>query len=338
MKVAITGGTGHIGANLTRAILAQGRKPKLLVFHPHKSVDGLDIEQIQGDVRDPAALDKLLDGCDVVYNLAAHISIKSGHDPLVQLNIDGPRAVVDACLRHKIKRLVHFSSVHALRTPPLGQPIAEDGPPADQAHDLPYDRSKSEGEKVVQAGIANGLNAVICSPSGVMGPNDFMPSFMGDALIRMHNGTLPSLVDGKYDFVDVRDVVAGALAAEIKGQAGKRYFLTGHVLTMRQIGQMLTQATGRSAPRLMAPMWLAQFSAPLAELWAKLSGTRPLYTPASLKILRSNCLFSRVNSETDLGYTVRPPQTTIADAMAWFAQNAKLSRALLPAAAQANND
>lgn len=161
---------------------------------------------------------------------------------------------------------------------------------------------------------------------------------MGDALIRMHNGTLPSLVDGEYDFVDARDVVNGALAAETQGQIGKRYFLTGHVLSMRQIGQMLTAATGRPAPRLVAPMWLAQASAPFAELWAKMSGSRPLYTYASLKMLRSNCLFSRANSESDLGYTVRPPQQTIADAMAWFEQNAMLARPILPPQGQAAHD
>lgn len=332
MKVAITGGTGHIGNTLTRALLAQGRKPRLLVHKTHRSIEDLDVEQVHGDVRDPAALDQLLDGVDVVYHLAAHISIASRPDPLVQLNIDGPRAVVDACLRHGIaqggtvKRLIHFSSVHALRIPPMGQAITEDAPPADQPHDLPYDRSKAEGEKIVQAGVEKGLNAVICSPSGVMGPHDFQPSFMGDALIRIHDGTLPSLVDGAYDFVDVRDVVAGALAAETRGQVGKRYLLTGHFLSVPQIGQLVTEASGRPAPRLVTPIWLAEASVPFAELWAKITRTRPLYTKASLQILHSNCQFQRTNSERDLGFTARPPIETVRDALAWFHQAGMLKK------------
>ena len=337
MKVAITGGTGHIGANLARALVAQGRRPRLLIHGRRQSVEDLDLEMIDGDVRDPVALDKLLDGVDVVYHLAAYISIASGHDPLVQLNIDGPRAVVDACLRNGVKRLVHFSSVHALRTPPMGQAITEDAEPADQPHDLPYDRSKAEGERIVRAGIARGLDAVICSPSGVIGPYDFQPSFMGDALIRMHDGTLPGLVNGAYDFVHVDDVVAGAMAAETRGRVGQRYLLTGHRLSVADIARLVTEVSGQPAPRLVTPMWLAQASAPFAEMWAKLVGTRPLYTTASLRILCSNCEFARTHTEQDLGYTVRPPIDMVRDALAWFRQAGMLKRPPLPALANVHD-
>jgi dihydroflavonol-4-reductase len=337
MKVAITGATGHIGANLTRALLAQGMTPRVLVRKNLKPIANLPLDLVEGDVRDPATLDKLFDGVDVVYHLAAYISIASGADSGVQLNVDGPRAVVDACLRNGVKRLVHFSSVHALHAPPAGQTIAEDAELADHGDDLPYDRSKAEGEKVVQAGIARGLDAVICSPSGVIGPNDFSPSFMGDALIRMHDGRLPGLVDGAYNFVHVADVVAGAMAAAQHGRVGQRYLLTGHHLTVPEIGRLMTEATGRPAPRLVTPMWLAQASAPVGELWAKLNKTQPLYTSASLKILRANCQFERTNTERDLGYTVRPPLAMVRDALAWFHAAGMLQRPPMHAMAEAHD-
>jgi dihydroflavonol-4-reductase len=332
MKVAITGASGHIGNNLTRAILAQGRRSRVLVHRSSQALEGLDVERVVGDIRDPAALDALLEGVSVVYHLAGHVSIRS-KDPLVEVNLDGPRAVVDACLRHRVSRLVHFSSCQALETPPPGTRILEEAPIAEAALLHSYDRSKAEGEKLVRAAIASGLDAVICSPTGVIGPFDFAPSFTGDALIRMHEGTLPALVDGRYDFVDVRDVVAGALAAETRGKTGTRYLLTGNILSIPQMAQLVTEATGRPAPRVVTPMWLALATAPFAELWASVLGSPPLYTRASLEILRSNCDFSRANSERDLGYTARPALETIRDALAWFREAGMIRKpALLQAA------
>ncbi len=326
MKVAITGSTGHIGANLVRKLLAQGQSPRVLVYGDDAPLAGLDVERVSGDVRDPLVLDKLLAGVDVVYNLAAHISLKSGHDPLTQLNIDGPRAVVDACLRQGVRRLVHFSSVHALRAPPSGQTIGEDALPADRPHDLPYDRSKAAGEAIVRAGVARGLHAVICSPSGVVGPHDYQPSFMGEGLMRMYDGAVPALVAGAYDFVHVADVVAGALAAAEHGHAGQRYLLTGHRLSVRQIAELVSAVGGRPAPRLQTPWWLVRATVPAAELWAKLTRTRPVYTAASLQILRSNCDFVRPLTERHLGYTVQPPIAMVRDALAWFQHAGRLRR------------
>ena len=80
----------------------------------------------------------------------------------------------------------------------------------------------------------------------------------------------------------------------------------------------------------MTPMWLAQASVPLAALWAKLSNGRPLYTSASLRVIRSNCQFDRSLTERDLGYTSRPPLDMVHDALAWFRNEGRLRRGPIP--------
>lgn len=325
MTVVLTGGTGHIGANLTRALLSAGRRVRLLVHEDTDGLAGLDVETVTGDVRDPDALSRAFEGADVVYHLASKISIEPREDALCQaINVGGTRNVVAACLRQGVRRLVHCSSVHALRQAPFDSPIDEDRPPADEKHDLHYDRSKAGGEREVRAGIAQGLDAVILNPGGVIGPHDYRPSRMGDVLLKMYHGTLPGLVKAGYDFVDVRDVIAGAMAAETRGVTGRRYLLTGHWVTMPEIAALVGTFPGARPPHFAWPMWLARVGAPFVAGWARMRRQRPLYNSTSLKILRGNSRFVRRNSDTDLGYTARPLQETISDTLTWFRDHGQI--------------
>src|SRR5205814_3329159 len=102
-------------------------------------------------------------------------------------------------------------------------PLDETRAHADHPRLPAYDRSKAAGEREVLAGVARGLDAVIVNPMGVLGPHDYRPSRMGEILLDMYHRRLPMIVRGGFNWVDVRDVVAGALAAEERGRRGERY-------------------------------------------------------------------------------------------------------------------
>ena len=178
MTVVVTGASGHVGANLVRALLDQGRTVRALVHRDRRGIEGLDVEIAQGDVRDQASLERVFAGAEVVYHCAACVSIQRSEGPLVEAcNVGGPRNVVEACLRTGVRRLIHFSSVHAFQQHPLDEPLDETRAQvtADRAngshHVSPYDRSKAAGEREVRAGIARGLDAVILNPTAVIGPH-----------------------------------------------------------------------------------------------------------------------------------------------------------------------
>ena len=316
--VAVTGGTGHIGGNLTRGLLAQRRPVRLLVHSATAAVDGLDVERVAGDVLNPSSLDRAFDGAEVVYHVAGRISVFRDAALVHQVNVIGTRNVVEACLRAKVKRLVHVSSVHAFAQAPFDQPITETRPLVDDKRALPYDRSKAEGEREVQAGIAKGLDAVIINPSGVIGPYDFGPSRMGDVLIRLAQGRMPALMRAGYDFVDVRDVVAGALAAETKGRTGQHYLLSGGFVMLPAMAAMAAEITGRPAPRFASPIWLSRVGAPFLTLWALLTKTQPLFTQESISILAGNGQYLHDLASREFGYAPRPLRETLADTYAWF--------------------
>jgi dihydroflavonol-4-reductase len=326
MTVAVTGATGHIGANLVRALIKKGRSTRCLVHVNCQAVDGLDIERFQGDVRDLESLCRAFQGADVVYHLAACISLSMADWPMLEaINVTGTRNVVEACLRTGVRRLVHFSSIHALVQEPLTIPVDESRPLVESRHYPPYDRSKAAAEREVRRGIENGLDAIIIYPTAIIGPYDYQLSYFGEALLAMAQRRLPALVTGGFDWVDVRDVVAGAMLAEEKAPAGASYLLSGHWVSMCDIAAMVKEITGVATSRMVCPLWLARIGAPFIKVISQLNGKRPLYTSVSLRALKSNRHISHERATRELGYEPRPFRETLVDTLRWFEENGQLT-------------
>jgi dihydroflavonol-4-reductase len=321
MTVAVTGASGHIGGNLVRALLARGRKVRVTVRKDTRALEGLDVERANADVLEPDSLRQAFEGAEVVYHLAAAISIYGDSDPVLpRVNVDGTRNVVKAAMACGVNRLVHFSSIHALGWRPRDNPIDETRPLATEPEVLLYDRTKAQGELEVLAGVKQGLDAVTVNPTAVLGPFDFKPSHQGELLIDLGRRKMPALVEAGFDWVDVRDVVAGAMAAEQKGRTGERYLLGGHWATITGLARLVGEATGVKPPRFVSPMWLARIAAPFVSAASALLGRRPLFTSTSLRILRCHRLVSHAKAERELGYSSRPLEETVQDAMDWYKQ------------------
>ena len=245
MKAAVTGASGHVGANLIRVLLARGDSVRALVHRDRRALSGLPIETAMGDVRDPASLEQAFAGAEVVYHAAGYISLVSGEwSRLHAVNVVGTRNVVEACLRCGVRRLVHFSSIHAMDLNPERAQIDESTPLVAEGGVPPYSLSKAEGEREVQEGIANGLDAVILNPTAILGPHDYAPSHQGEVLLALARRMLPALVEGGFDWVDARDVAKGALSAAVRGTAGARYILSGHWVSVRELARLVGSITG----------------------------------------------------------------------------------------------
>jgi len=317
---AVTGASGHVGANLVRALLGQGRRVRVLVHEESRALADLGIERIPGDIRDPAALERAFSGAQVVFHLAARISISGDHGGQVQaVNAAGTHNVVAACRRAGVQRLVHFSSIHAFSPLPAG-PIDETRGFNDVPDALAYERSKVEGERAVLAGVAEGLDAVIVNPTAILGPYDYRPSPMGTVLLDLYRRRFPALVQGGFNWVDVRDVVAGALAAEQKGRRGERYILSGQWTSFAELATLVHDITRVPVPRLVTPMWLARFGAEMTELYGRVTGVPVRFTGESLKALRHWRDVSCDKARRELGYQPRPLRETVADTFHWFHQ------------------
>jgi dihydroflavonol-4-reductase len=322
----VTGAAGHLGANLVRALLEAGRPVRCLVRDDVRALEGLGVERVRGDLSDPASLARAFAGARSVFHLAARISIVGSEGGAVErTNVDGVGNVIDACRTAGVRRLVHFSSVQALADPGPGGQLDEDVGLAAPKGLTAYDRSKVAAEQRVLDAVAAGLDAVICTPTAAIGPWDCKPSRIGGALLDLARGRMPAILDAGFDWVDARDVAAGALAAEEMGIAGQRYLLSGAWQSLAHVAGLVHQCGGSRAPRLVLPLSVAGVLAPLGLAGARLLGAQPVFTPDSIRTLRGRQKIVAKRSIAELGWAPRPLETTIADTLTWFRQAGMLS-------------
>lgn len=327
--IVVTGATGHIGNNLVRALLRRQEPVRCMVLKGEslRPLEGLPAEIVEGDVRDPGSLDRAFRGAGVVYHLASVIALlPSQYCLLEDVNVRGARNVAEACLKCGVRRLVYASSIHAIAEPPKGVLIDESMPVDPSRIKMEYSKSKARGTLEVLDIAARGLDTVVICPTGVIGPYDHRPSEMGQVFIDFARGRMPAYVDGAYDFVDVRDVADGFIAAAEKGRRGETYILSGELVTVRWLMQTLAEITGTPAPRLKLPRWIASTAAAMSTGVSRLTGTRPLLNRDSLYTLGSNSYVTSKKAATELGFSARPVRESIADTVSWFREEGVLPR------------
>jgi dihydroflavonol-4-reductase len=323
----VTGATGHIGNVLIRKLLERGQKVRALVWRGEDDTPlrGLDVERVEGDVLDPDSLRAALRGVETVYHLAGVISILPGRQPLVwKVNVEGTRNILEAARWAGIRRLVYTSSIHAIKRAPHGVVIDESlGFDPNNPYGE-YDRSKAAASLEVQSAAQTDLDAVIICPTGVIGPYDFRGSEMGEVIRSAAEAKPIFYVEGAYDFVDVRDVADGLIAAAEQGQRGESYILGGHKISVRYLLETVREVTGRAFASIKIPFSLAEWVAKFTPWYYRRAKVKPRFTPYSLEVLQSNADISHRKAASQLGYQPRPVLETIADTVRWFLENRKV--------------
>ena len=322
-KVAVTGASGHLGANLVRELIRRGYRVVVLIRQTSVALEGLDVIRVNADISDRQSLCRAFKGVDQVYHLAAHISMQNGdNEKLVVINVEGTGNVIAACQSEGVSTLVHFSTIHALEQEPMDQEVNEESPLIDYhtGRGGDYEKSKARAEVLVRKISAGSLQTRIIYPSGVLGPNDFNLSLLGEAILKMAQGTLPALVSGGYNWVDARDVAWGSVEAAEKGGDKDRFILSGHYCSMSQVAAEIASQTGIAAPRIVFPAWLAAWFAPMMGAWARWRGETPLYTRDSLAALSANKLMSHSLATAKFGYKPRPFAISVKDTMQFYAE------------------
>jgi dihydroflavonol-4-reductase len=174
------------------------------------------------------------------------------------------------------------------------------------------------GQRIVLEAIREGLDAVVCYPTGILGPNDYGFHASNQALLRLRDGERWVMVDAGLDWVDVRDVAAGALAAADRAPAGASYLLGGRYATVEQLQIIIGDLTGAKLPSRRITLRQVEWLLPLVWLQSRLTGKPPAITKPMLYPLKHGGTVSHARAAQDLGYAPRPLEETIADALAWF--------------------
>ena len=323
----VTGATGFVGSAVARALLARGRRVRVLARpnSDRRNLGGLAVEIAEGAMEDPRSLARAVAGCRYVYHVAADYRIwVPDPAPMFRANVEGTRDLLTAALEAGAERVVYTSSVATLGLVPGGS-ATEETPSSVDDMIGPYKRSKFAAEQVAR-GLARerGLPVVIVNPSTPVGPGDIKPTPTGRLIVEAARGQMPAFVDTGLNIVHVDDVAEGHLAAAENGRIGERYILGGENMALAEILAEVAQAAGRRPPRLRVPHSVLFPVAVGAELAARVTGRDPFVTLDGVRMSRKKMYFSSEKASRELGYRSRPAREAIADAVCWFRDNGYL--------------
>lgn len=260
MRVAVTGGTGYLGAHTVRALLAAGHHVRLLVV-PGGADDAVitalrelgSLEVLPGDIRDTATVSELLSGCDAVLHAAGVVGTDSRRTRLMwEINAYATESLLTRASELGLDPIVSVSSYSSLFPPPDGV-IGPNTPPVPGRSD--YARTKAYADIAARRLQAAGAPVVVTYPSSVVGPAFHTPAGVTqrgwDPIVRFR--VAPRLRGG-MQMIDVGDVARVHTALMAPGRGPKRYVCGGVLLTFDQMIDALQTALGQPIRRIpLAP-------------------------------------------------------------------------------------
>ncbi len=334
MTTLVTGATGFVGSAVVRALIRRNESVRVLVRETsdRRNISDLDLEIATGDLCDPSSLARALQGCRVLYHVAADYRLWIPRpDEIYRVNVDGTVALIRAAMDAGVERIVYTSSVAALGINKNREPADETTPVSLSDMVGHYKRSKFLAEEEVGKLVRDFDAPVITvNPSTPVGPRDVRPTPTGRMVLDAAAGRMPAYVDTALNIVHVDDVAEGHLLACDRGSIGGRYILGGQNMTLREILSVIAGLSGRKAPRLRLPHNLILPIAHGAELIARLTGKEPFVTVDGIKLAKKQMLFSSRKAKRQLGYQARPAIMAFEDAIDWFHDQSYLARGRTP--------
>lgn len=331
MRALVTGATGFVGSAVMRRLLDRDATVRVMARagSDRRNLEGREVEIVTGELNDPAALDKAVEGCDAVFHVAADYRLWVP-DPAAMYrgNVDGTKAVMAAAARAGVRRIVYTSSVATLGLRADGSASDETTPSVLGDMIGHYKRSKFMAEEEVRRlAREDGLPVVIVNPSTPIGPGDIKPTPTGRMIVNAAAGRMPAYVDTGLNIAHVDDVAEGHLLAMDKGRVGERYILGGEDMTLAEILNAIAELTGGRPPRISLPHGLVMPIAYVAEGWSRLTGRgEPMVTRDGVRLSRKRMYFSSAKARHELGYSARPATEALADAIRWFRENGYLAK------------
>ncbi len=325
MKALVTGATGFVGGNVVRALVAEGIPVRALVREASSTgtLQGLPIEQAQGDLEDTESLKSAVQGCTVLFHIAALNTFwNSNPARFYRVNVEGTRNVLAAAEAAGVERVVYTSTWAIVGRPPEGGLATEGTPPSNEDLKGHYRQTKYLAEQEVDAAVARGQDVVVVSPTVPVGPWDVKPTPTGHIVLDFLRGRMPAYIEAHLNLIDVADVAQGHIGAWKHGRSGERYILGNQNMTLLQVLDELEDITGKKRPRIKVPVAVALAAARLDNF---LEGTLLKREP---RIPLEGVLHAKHRRAVDCSKAITElglPQSSVTEALrtsvAWFQEH-----------------
>jgi len=326
MKIFVTGATGYIGQQLVKVLVEQQNTIHILVrdIHSPNIPQPANIKIFKGDITEPLTIEPAIAGCERVFHAAGFAKLKA-KDPSIffKVNVEGTRNVLEAALKHRVKRLV-FTSSGSVFGPSLKTPLCENDPRI-ISFESDYDLTKHLAENLVKEYTHKGLYGVIVNPSRVYGPglnsySNAINRFIAWVLFKKFV-IVPAIgkVRSNYSFID--DVIKGHLLAMEKGLAGERYIIGGENLSFNELVQTVFSESGKKNNLVKIPIGIMRIAGGLKNIASKLIGQEPDFTPRMISRLIKDRTLSSNKAIRQLGYRVTPFKEGIQQTIQYLKQH-----------------
>lgn len=335
----VTGAAGFLGSHVCSELLERGDRVRALVLprDPGAKFIPASVEVVEGNLCDMASLEPFFAVPEGTETYVIHCASMVTTNPdfsqkLIDVNVGGTKNIIELCLNHpECKKMVYVSSTGAIPELPKGTKIAETRkftPVNPKTQVGCYSQSKAMAtQEVLDACDNRGLQACVVHPSGILGPDDHAISETTGTVIKIMNGEMSVGMGGSFNLCDVRDLAHGCVAACDRGRIGECYILGNEEVTLKEVCQMLHDASGCKMPLFYVPIRMAYMLAAQMEKKAAKTGEKPLMTNFAVYNLARNNSFDYSKAKRELGYSTRPYAETLADEAKWLVKEGRIKGA-----------
>ncbi len=325
MLAFVTGATGFVGSHVARVLADYGADLRLLVRPGSdlRNIQDLKADQVSGDLRDAASLNRAVAGCDTVFHVAADYRLwVRDPDEMYRANVAGTRAILEAARETGVRRVVYTSSVATMGFTSNGH-LADESSPVSLANMIGhYKRSKFMAEQVAIEAARSGIDVVVVNPTTPVGERDIKPTPSGRIIVDFLKKKFPAYVDTGLNLVDATECARGHVAALEKGRSGERYILGGENLTLKQILDKLAAITGLPSPKIRVPYVVALATGVVDQaITGYIRGREPRATIDAVRMGRKKMFVSSSKAERVLGWRNVPVDHALQRAVEWFRAN-----------------
>jgi len=325
--IFVTGGTGFVGSYLLRYLVAQKKGTIRALKRKNSPMDLVEsirdqVEWIEGDLLNPGLLEAAISDCQYVFHCAAMVSFDSRLTKTMQrVNEEGTENVVNAAQLHRVKKLVHISSIAALGKA-RGNNLIDEGTnwKADKNHSA-YAISKNAAEMHVWRAMAEGLNGAILNPSVILGSGFWDTTSC--RIFKVYSKGFPFYSVGSNGFVDVRDVAKMAILLIDSPVNQERFVVNGENLSFRELFNTISQYAGKPLPYLKLSALFTGLGWRADWLKSRVTGIPPIITRESVMHASEKNFYDNSKSIERFSYEYIPIRETIAQTVDQYLESAQ---------------